>query len=1624
MLKISFVQFVRAVVSWLKESDARDALRSLDSYLKTEIRADFINEIKYDSIFKPLANEAADEMKPKEIDKELFIEDLVDMFIDEDRASEHGPLKQLSTRMMTELKKEGISIEDAIKIIHRGELSPELVKQFRAIKTRPEKLGYAWLANFFHNRLQEWVRSHKGSKDYPRVEVPEEEAEKVELPPEKEVEDEAKKMFEWEEGLLENIFDFLDKKIPEKEKRTVYKKIMTDRLINRKKFEDLVKETGLPQTKLFRYEDHLKKLLAEYVRSRRDIKTFLGPEFIREKEEVDVPEYGSFLKEHPEEQKNLKEWLEQKKGGVAGRVRSDRTLQVLDLYAEGKSTQEIVAETKFPKTTVQDIKNTLFDKDFKEWYMDRVEDIRKAFSSAVQAAVKHIKYRAPGEEEPSDKETSKVHETLVKKALENELVWVTVSFESDYDHMTKPKEYKDPNFKWIHYEAVVDENKPSKKKTYTVFYKWASKLHPDGKFMEGESSLMLDGGKVLENNALKKTLDEHMKAKILPQGVIPHGRFPVMFVNTKTDKKYKSTYDFLRHHDTPREETMTQKGEQKGERLVVHDEPHKQRMVEKKLWEEKKLISPPGHVVPLTDPTGYTNKVRLQHLIDELTSISKKEEDPGAKKRYEEHIKKLKGMLENIKHERWDEIKERVDDEEKLWKGILEDEEKKEKEKKEPKPVYAAVFTEPTSPESKELIELFRKYKLMTAPNPKLWLETKDIVILAKTLRSMIQNFMDKKLKEKRPPDLDKDAWKQSQAQAKEEFLKDIEKAEKYFPEFIKELKARRDRFEHDHLNDFKSLAIRKDVNWVDNVKRVDELISQVKQELREVMKLDKVKQPTMRMLEQGKYDALEGHLASNKKGFSILADRLEEASLNPVGDDESITKLKTNRNKIKEDYKSLNAYLDSLLKLQEGVGLSKEEHDVFVEISSKIKGLKSHLDEVDHQIEGVESIPAAKVAKALQNYADYFSPLYAILTSLVEFRLGAPWKRHDAQEILAVEPEPKEKEPVTKETLEDNLKKLRGKAIRFAEYLSGAPLKASKEIKGALSGLKTNLKNFISGVYDLKIMHEKKTTPSPLLETTKSASFWDMVGEWINPKSILKVIAAAEKQKYDPPRTEPKEELEKKYVIPENVLHDAKKVINRLEYQDKIRENSEEKFVKEAPIAQKELDQLVANLVDTYRFEGSSRDFHDEIKALAEKAGISPAKAAIRLRRHQEAMTGAAMEAFIDVWTDVLKSNEEKKSRPRKEKSPLGNLPAHKYKRIVDYIVSRIKKEGKPFPFAEQEKEEAEPELTIPTPKKLREEIERQWSREKELTHAELITQYKGEFEESLGGTEKAKKRTRKKKVKDPPPSGTWEHLKKEVVDLIKKESPIRMIGTMMSIYADSIKEALTNLKDDEEILLESVIDGFVARLKEIYHVILRMDTHPSSKQMEKPPPDAPQFTGVPDIALDNFKECLDLFNKIKDIYKIINHYIGPDDSVGVPPANLRELRSKKDLFKSFLPRGLAFWSGVYLEREGKAPKTEEYERLKGKPSPQEEKMKEEIKHPPQTGHPWTKEKPKTDTHKEPVPPEGFYLKKVTPARPGQPKYEPPAKTALDFHNQLSANVAKRAAEFVMLDEFEAFIS
>jgi len=1385
-----------------------DAKRNLTSYLRLHLRPEIFEEVNFDNIMRSISKKVGDN-----VDKKLFLEDLVDMLIKDKIGDEIEPLLVSKAK-----RKFGISSDKAHDIIgSRKSLSSEDNALLRKIIKEFTPMISTFMLTALKNRTSEWVRKHE---DEPRVT---EDTPEPLVPPESEVEEEMKKKHDWQEGLIKDVLDVINRKAP-KERQPVYKLILKDMFLakNPKKITELAKEVGMSTGGLHKYRTELAKMLATFLSAQG-----LGGKFLEEggmaRKEITYPKFTEFLK-NSENSDSFKEFAEDKFGPRTG----ESAKEIINLLAEGKSLQEI--ENKgFKKFDINNVKKRYFLPWYKEWYADKVEKVRKAHfyvkraSMVLREAVLGLPYEKVSlrvtipveKKEPTeDKEeaVAAAHEKMVDQAIDKHRVVATIYFTANYDNLDVIAGRKDPakdpvDFKYLDYEASFAGEKKFGKTTRTVNYRYTQKLKPDGTFTgSGQSSLSLDGSKVSSNNDLKKELDNYVEHHMKPEGMLPYGRaisgktknvlFPVGYENKKTGKDYTGVRNFV----------------EKYRGLLVEDPAHEKR---KKDVERREL----GKTLPISEQKKL--KETIFDFKDELREEkSNKPQNTQRIKEIQEHIKKLESLLKG--EDIVEDIESIIEKEMKFLNP--EHEPEKSASMKLPYEKVAVVFPPPESEDVKKLMNIFDKYKV-TKPKPEGWLTPYDLLTLAKALKGRAKGYLDTKLKElKKQKGLKKNEKKQQAHDLESEVRDDLRDASGLFDDIPQDLKKRLGKLDE---KDRRGLS---KTDWVDDKNEIDRIIRKVKMDFTKDVEPPSKKPEIMRTLEKGKYDSLESFLEAAKDGVKVMAQRLNEASLTEEKMDPDLRKkVEDVISREEDELKDVNREL-AASPLKDKDKLS----DAVAQYVGRIKNLKSMLDK--------QEAPALSIAKAFAEKLKYFSTLFTFLASTT-------WYGQYAHVTKAAE------EP-TPEDIAD-LKKLRSKIYNEANLLAKDNIFSKNAIKSGLAKLRALLKDFIKE-YDY----------------FKAAS--------VIPYSV---IAAEEESDFEKART--------KAIFPEDEMSKAEKVVSDLK--------DDKKTKTEGDKAQNELDNIIKNVSKAYKDSFSK----SSIQQLAERENIPFNKASVRLKRIQDSIARKAISDFILKW----KESEATGFKEVKERSDLGNKPHTEYDAMGDFVERHL---PEIFKLTPPEKAPKEPTRGIATPKAIREHIEEAFSKKTE----QKFDIYEGEGGvPGKGGGPKTK--GRKKPIKVPPPNITFETIKDRIVQMWNKPAE-HIVLSVMAFYIKRIKDVIKAMKDDEYIDVGDVIDGLVSLLKQLQFFITNLKVEPSATAFRLPPKGAPKLSGKPDIAINSSSEAKKVFDKIMDIYKIINKYIAPDQ-VGMPPADLSTIKKP---MKKYLPIGLVNWY-QHLEEQDKGKRS-----------------------------------------------------------------------------------------------------
>ena len=766
-----------------------------------------------------------------------------------------------------------------------------------------------------------------------------------------------------------------------------------------------------------------------------------------------------------------------------------------------------------------------------------------------------------------------------------------------------------------------------------------------------------------------------------------------------------------------------------------------------------------------------------------------------------------------------------------------------------------------------KLLDIFKEYKV-DSPNPKIWLEMKDLEVLARVLKSSVDTAIQNDLK-KVKEEKEGDSKTKKIHEVAEKHSDNLSKAVEYFKEIPADLKERRAEFEKKHPKEFAQLVKKKDMNWVDNKDKIENIMARVRKSLLEKSpEKDTEKGRSVKMLEISKFKSLEAFLEGELEGLYTIGQTLVHANLTPKPLEASIKeKVNSEIAKSERELKKLHSTLEEMTKAEflDDAEISDEDAKKIEEARSGIPELARYLKTMKESITESQKIPALSIARVLQSKLAYFSGLYSKLTSILWFRNKPDMRCADIPEA----------DMGRQEGLKDRIVQAIGKMARKNIF-------ARETLRANMMDVRGLLNKFIEGFYARK----EASLPYSRILGGKHTMYYRQAASDFDKARI-------------------------KSIFPADELFHAEHLIK-----SKLGESEKKQLRTLAPIVQEELDKILNNVAEAYKTAFTP----DRIKALAKRENIPFEQASVRLKRLEDAMAKAALGGFLLKWEDYFDSRNKPKDR-----SELGNRPGKEYEKIGEYVERHI---PELFTLSPTEEIPKEPSRGIPTPTKIRELIEQQFSKEKDLG----VSKPTEDEEEHLffdaeyfhGGGGGGKSKGRKKPAKNPPVSGVHEVLKDRFLQVYKSKTPKEIVvDNYMHGYTIKIKDFIKSLKDDEYVEVDSVVDGYVHMLKNVYHMILSLKVEPSATAFKQPPAGAPMFSGKPDIPIDSAKEAEQVFNKLVEIYKWINFYLDPD-KVGTPSENISKLTSHSGINKKFMPNYLLDWYAHMQKQEGKSTPAE----------------------------------------------------------------------------------------------------
>lgn len=1550
-----------------------DAKTILFNYLRTGIDEKLLKSVNIGNIIGGLFKRA-----PKGIDYDIMAEDVVEEFIKQEALKDLIP--DLEVAISRDHK---IDMDTAEKIVDPRSKIPEDVN-ITEIQQTAKKLIGKFLDVALSRRMQHWLRTHEDEslkelvekgvdvKNLPTIKQDWEE-----------IEDQAEEEG-WEKDLIKKSRDVIRFKAKNPKLEKFFLKVFDDIIIAEKPktLMELAKEFEVGKTTVDEAKIKILTWLKESPILKEQIEKGKKHYQYRKEDIPDYTEYLDDEDKSDSLKEYLKRETRGKKSETAEKIinllAEGKTTSEIAKIPEFKDINTKMIKKRFLEKYNQWYLQTQKNKCARlifSLYQERYYDFPKKIREIAMILSKTVKvpHEKPGTDEPvsGEKEKGIIPELFntFEKKIEQKISKrpspfnVEVYFKADFDNFTKTSEDKDPNFKYEEYRANFKvKDLQIGNRLWNLNYTYTQPLNSDGSFKgSGDTDIVMyaENKKTGEKekydpDEMKTLLTNHVKKELLPQGINPHGGISVIYYNTNPKiparqreipgvEQLRKRFEGIADWAGPVHKERIRKQEEKEETLRLRKlGPRPLELGEEK--ENRRMISQLRRELKEEKMKGLkADKKRIQDLMKEISYledlVSKAQ---SARERIEEMTKKekeeLKSMLEEekrrMKLSHYDFIAHLKDIASRL--------------------VISQALPGPQILETKKLFEMAQDYKI-SKPNVRLWMNSDDIRVLGAALRAEIQKEMKERTDNIKKGIVKVDSKKEAIQEAQEEAKRKLAQAMRWIEKIPEDLEKRRDLMKKQNPDAYEKYfrsGTGRDPDWIDDKDKVSSTISKTKDVMEKGLELERPKEKAYQLIDIGEFETLENFAKEVQAGVLPLARRFEKASINKVGtDEERLKSLKEEHDKLESYQQDLKKILKDLEAKMEGPDSQKIKRDL-ENIRNDMEKAFKQSDELAKTIKRLENVPAYGAAGALLAHLNYFSELYNSLSSYLWFR-----QEHVVRGSYDV---------LSKEVTINDLQKWQEKISEGAKKLSGITPLRSKDseqaIKNILRDIRPKLKDFRYQLIKSPELYEpseeerekpeKKERKFPELPPRLQEIFKErgkveipilpklrreLNEELIKPEAeqdkqkikkieedIEKVVEQAKKQRraaipYNKIGADDKpsrEEMIKKSVFPESELAEAKRIIEKI---------GEKRSVDLKDQAQEHLNNLTDGITKLYS-QGMPIDV---VKEVAEAKKISPDEARLFIKDAMERMARAGMREFMDRWRDVLDPAWKTKERV-KEKTPLGNKPPDQYKAMWDYVEHHIPKidEAK-----EPEVTVEEPAMAIPTSKQIMESVKR-FFKQKDLDESEAAKIFRAELAEAEGraegGASKGKGKTRPKVIKPPPPQGTWQELKKEFANIMKEnKNGFGVVQDVLLPYVLRTKKSVQEaVKNNEAVDADSIIDGLVYLAKQIKNFVRNLQVGPSEAAFKKLKIEGPgafpsggrRLVSRPDITVDNLKEAEELFEKIQEIYKWINHYIAPD-KVGVPPESLERIRKAP---QEFWPRNFGALIDEFQKAEGKKTSSE----------------------------------------------------------------------------------------------------
>jgi len=355
------------------------------------------------------------------------------------------------------------------------------------------------------------------------------------------------------------------------------------------------------------------------------------------------------------------------------------------------------------------------------------------------------------------------------------------------------------------------------------------------------------------------------------------------------------------------------------------------------------------------------------------------------------------------------------------------------------------------------------------------------------------------------------------------------------------------------------------------------------------------------------------------------------------------------------------------------------------------------------------------------------------------------------------------------------------------------------------------------------------------------------------------------------------KESQEIKYALSRQEVGEARSIVEGLK-KKKMHDSASEAF--------SELKGIIETLAKAFQPE-----FLHDIKDKAIDRDMPTTEAEARLKKIREELSKSAISDFISKWRDVLKKG------PR-EKGPLGGPPSSKYDKILDMIEEEIPGLFEMTPPQDEPREAP----GIPTPKEIRELIEEQFNEKgfpqiTERAYRDLKERGKKVFKDQSGTSGKGGGGGggRQKPIKKRPPSHAYEIIKSNFIEALKTKSVHDIVLGEVGRYLHDIQNYV---KAGTYFDVDDIVAGVVDILRNFKRVIksLKVSTQPG---------------GSVDIKIKDQADGVKLFNKLSDIYKLIDMITTDKDGkqvtkIGPVQGDLSKIKTQRGEPDTWFPKGL----------------------------------------------------------------------------------------------------------------------